>query len=260
MAQPRPWHGRVLSFSQVRHHYGTTQVLDGITFRVAPGRIVALIGPSGCGKTTTLHLAARLETPSGGTVENGFRQTALVFQEPRLLPWKTALDNAAFGLQAQGVGKAERRAQARTLLARLGLDAEAAERLPSTLSGGMRQRVGIARALATRPDLLLLDEPFNGLDVGLRQELHHLVRSLIDEASMAALVVTHDLIDALRMADHLLVLAPRPTHIVDRLDLPLTAPARSEAFLHETAANLLRRPAVAAVFAPRCCGARGTVK
>lgn len=241
----------MLSFDAVHHHYGPTHVLGGLAFAVAPGAVVGLIGPSGCGKTTTLHLAAGLVAPTSGVVRNGFRQTAVVFQEPRLLPWKTALDNAAFGRQAQGVAKPLRRAEAAALLARMGLEPEALHLLPTALSGGMRQRVSIARALATRPDLLLMDEPFSGLDVGLRRELHGLLRGVIEAANMAALLVTHDLIDALRLADRVLVLAPKPTRVVERLDLPLPSTARDEAFLHETAADLLRRPAVAQVFAPR---------
>ncbi|MFW5679424.1 MAG: ABC transporter ATP-binding protein [Pseudomonadota bacterium] len=244
----------MLSFDAVHHHYGPTPVLGGLAFDVPPGAVVGLIGPSGCGKTTTLHLAAALLTPTAGVVRNDFRRTALVFQEPRLLPWKSALDNAAFGLQAQGVPGARRQRDAAHLLARIGLEPSARHLLPGALSGGMRQRVAIARALATRPDLLLMDEPFSGLDVGLRQEVHRLLRQLIDEARMAAVIVTHDPIDALRLADRVLVLAPKPTAVVDRLDLSRPAASRDEAFLHETAAALLRRPAVAEVFARTSTG------
>ncbi|MDI4663699.1 ATP-binding cassette domain-containing protein, partial [Xanthobacter autotrophicus] len=162
--------------------FGPAPVLAGIDLVVKAGELVVLLGPSGCGKTSLLRLAAGIEAVQGGHVANRFRRTAMVFQEPRLMPWADARDNAAFGLKALGAAKAERRAAAEAILRRLGFaEADLAKR-PAQLSGGMQQRVSIARAFALKPDLVLMDEPFSALDVGLRGDLQALLRAEVEGA------------------------------------------------------------------------------
>ena len=141
-----------------------------------------MLGASGCGKTTLLRLAARSLAPSAGRINNRFARVAVVFQEPRLMPWADALDNAAFGLKALGWAAAPRRAKARELLLRLGLRDSDLSKRPPALSGGMRQRVALARAMAIEPDLILMDKPFSALDLGLRRQLQDLLRAEVERA------------------------------------------------------------------------------
>ncbi|HYF76528.1 MAG TPA: ATP-binding cassette domain-containing protein [Symbiobacteriaceae bacterium] len=205
----------MLKLKSVSHDYGQGAVLADVTLELAPGRVLALTGPSGCGKSTLLHMAAGLLTPGAGEVENTFRRTACVFQEPRLLPWRTARANIAFGLKALGMAGAERRSRAEALAARLGL-ADAIAKYPHQLSGGMRQRVALGRALAVEPDLLLLDEPFGALDAGRRAELQEMLLGLLRERGLAALLVTHDVAEAERLGDELVVLSGAPGRVLER--------------------------------------------
>jgi NitT/TauT family transport system ATP-binding protein len=237
----------MLQLTDIQHRYGQTVVLDRVSLTVTPGQVVALTGPSGCGKTTLLHIAAHLLTSSAGRVENQFRQTAFMFQEPRLLPWHTALDNIAFGLKARGMRRRERHEIAATIAERLGL-AAARTQYPHQLSGGMRQRVALGRALAIDADLLLMDEPFSALDIGLRRELQNLVLRLLAERGLAALVVSHDLTEAVRLCDELLVLSPSPGRVVYRWQQQQPPAERSDSYLYATVAALVREPPVAASF------------
>jgi len=237
----------MLHLTDIQHQYGQTVVLDRVSLTVTPGQVVALTGPSGCGKTTLLHIAAHLLTSSAGRVENQFRQTAFMFQEPRLLPWRTALDNIAFGLKARRMRRRERHEIARTVAERLGLAAACAQ-YPHQLSGGMRQRVALGRALAIDADLLLMDEPFSALDIGLRRELQNLVLRLLAERGLAALVVSHDLTEAVRLCDELLVLSPSPGRVVYRWQQQRPPAERSDSYLYTTVAALVREPTVAASF------------
>ncbi|MDF2628824.1 MAG: transporter related protein [Symbiobacteriaceae bacterium] len=205
----------MLKLTAISHDYGQGTVLADISLDLAPGRVLALTGPSGCGKSTLLHMAAGLVTPGAGHVSNTFRRTACVFQEPRLLPWRTARENIAFGLKALGVRGAERRSRSEALARRLGLE-DALAKYPHQLSGGMRQRVALGRALAVEPDLLLLDEPFGALDAGRRAELQEMLLSLLRERGLAALLVTHDLAEAERLGDELVVLSGAPGRVLER--------------------------------------------
>lgn len=237
----------MLTLRAIDHRYGSIPVLDGISFRLPKGRVFALTGPSGAGKTTLLHIAAGLLAPTSGTVDNRFRCTAYVFQDPRLLPWRTAAENIAFGLKARGVEPTERRYVAEDIAHRLGLGS-ALEKYPRQLSGGMRQRVAIGRALALDPDLLLLDEPFSALDIGLRRELEDLVLDLLVERGLAALFVTHDLLEAVRMGDEVLVLSRPPARVVYRWEQTRPPHEREPSELHHAVAELLQQPAVADSF------------
>ncbi|MGO1502706.1 MAG: ABC transporter ATP-binding protein [Marinobacter sp.] len=222
---------------------GPNKILEAISLCVQPGESVCLVGPSGCGKTSLLRLAAGLVDISGGSVENRFVCTAAVFQEPRLLPWRRMLDNIALGLKARGVPRKERLEKARELAGSVGL-ADQYTLFPHELSGGMQQRVALARALAVGADFLLLDEPFSALDVGLRNEAQELVQRLVVDRGIASLLVTHDLTEALRLAHRVVVISGSPGRIVHeyRVDEPFSC--RTQAWLYEAAAHLLRQPEV----------------
>ena len=221
--------------------FGREKIIAKVNLVVAPGEFVVILGASGCGKTTLLRLAAGALNPTSGRVENGFARTASVYQEPRLLPWADATDNAAFGLKALGVKRHERRRQAREILSRLGFSAADHGKNPAALSGGMAQRVAIARALAVAPDLLLMDEPFGALDVGLRRQMQDVARREAEEAGTAVLFVTHDIAEALRLASRIIVLSQRPSWIVaDQPNIPIRDPA----LIFDAAATLLRRPEI----------------
>jgi NitT/TauT family transport system ATP-binding protein len=226
------------------HAFARDEVLSGIHFRVRAGEVVALVGPSGCGKTTLLHLAAGLLTVQEGQVDNGFASTAFMFQQPRLLPWKTALDNVALGLKAAGMKRAERHFRARALALRLGLAHRDLDKFPHQLSGGMQSRVALARALVLAPELLLLDEPFSALDVGLKEELYRLLLDHQAERGMGVLMITHDLMEAVRLSDAILVMAPEPGRIVCRFELDRPAARRDDAWVYRHTAELLQTPDV----------------
>ncbi len=164
--------------------FGGKPVLSGCSLTLAPGQRIALMGPSGCGKTTLLRILLSLRKPDRGTVQNRAQRNGVVFQEPRLFPWHTAAENVNAVLS----DRLSTMDEAKSWLARLEL-AEAADLYPSSLSGGMQQRVSIARALAVRPDLLILDEPFKGLDAALRSRVIDTVRSSLGSASL--ILATH---------------------------------------------------------------------
>ena len=237
-----------LQIEALHHAYGPAMVLQGIDLQVPPGRIVALVGPSGCGKTTLLHLCAGLLASQQGRIEQPLQPTAVMFQQPRLLPWMTTRDNIALGLKARGAARAERHRQAAEMAQALGLPVAALAQYPAELSGGMQSRAALARALVLAPALLLMDEPFAALDVGLRSQLHQLLLARQAHTGMAVLLITHDLMEAVRLADEVLVMAASPGRIVARYHPPGAAVARGDALVHRCAAELQRHPAVRAAF------------
>lgn len=190
---------------------GRREVLRGVDLTVSPGEIVAVVGPSGCGKSTLLRLIGGLDVPSGGgiridgeTLTDTDERTAVAFQEPRLLPWRTLAQNVRLGLPRRHP-RAERDGRVRELLHLVGLDHAAAQR-PREVSGGMAQRASLARALARNPDVLLLDEPFGALDALTKLRMQDLLLDIHDAEPTTILLVTHDVEEALYLADRVLLL------------------------------------------------------
>jgi len=215
--------------------------LREISFDVGAGDFIAVIGQSGCGKTTLLRLLMGLNRPSAGSIEvfgqpaNGRnRHCAMVFQHADLLPWRTTRNNVAFGLEIAGVGPSERRQVADRLLSRVGLP-DAGELRPHQLSGGMRQRVGLARALATDPDILLMDEPFGALDAYTRGVLQIELNRLHEELGKTVIFVTHDVDEAAALADRIIVLTPAGT-IAQSIETFLPRPRKDLERVRATAA------------------------
>jgi sulfonate transport system ATP-binding protein len=212
------------------------RALDGVNFSVGPGEIVAVVGGSGCGKSTMLRAISGLDTPSQGRVVlDGMAITApqekigIIFQEPRLLPWLTVADNVGFGLEDRP--RAERLQRVGNALARVGLT-DKANMWPRELSGGQAQRVAIARALVPRPEVLLLDEPFSALDAFTRADLQDHLLDLWADSRPTLILVTHDVDEAIVLADRIMVMRPRPGRIYEEIeaDLPRPRDRQSAAF------------------------------
>ena len=200
---------------------GGVVALDGMDLEIAAGEFLAILGPSGCGKSTLLRIIAGLERPTEGTLTTSRASIAYVFQDAHLLPWRTVLANAALPLELQGVDRATRTVAAREALTKVGLD-DALDRYPAQLSGGMRMRVSLARAMVTKPTLLLLDEPFAALDEITRQRLDEQLRELWHSRGMTVVFVTHSTSEAVFLADRAIVLTKRPGRIIEdrRIELP----------------------------------------
>lgn len=222
------------------HRYGLTEVLAGVGLDLYASQTLALVGPSGCGKSTLLHIIAGLLIPSEVVMESTFRCTSCVFQEPRLMPWKTARDNIALGLKAMGVSRRVRHEQALVLGERLGLDADDLLKYPHQLSGGMQSRVALARALAIRPDLLLLDEPFSALDIGLKADFYQQLDQQVVTQGTAILMITHDLMEAVRLADRILVMVPDPGRIAIEFTLDMPQAQRDSSWVYQTTSELMQ--------------------
>jgi NitT/TauT family transport system ATP-binding protein len=203
------------------------EVLREVSFAVHSGEFVALVGSSGSGKSTVMRLIAGLDQPSGGAISiDGRPVTApgsdrgMVFQKYSLYPWLTAAQNVAFGMELQGRSRQEIRERTAYFLEVVGL-ADAARRLPRELSGGMQQRIAIARALAAEPQVLLLDEPFGALDIQIRESMQEFLRDLWQRTGLTALLITHDLEEALLLAGTVHIMAPSPGRIVRSVSVDL---------------------------------------
>lgn len=238
----------VLELIGIGHQYGPETVLENINLRLAHGEVMALLGRSGCGKTTLLRIAAGLLTPSEGQVTVDFAGTAVVFQQPSLLPWKRLLDNIALGLKPRGIARAQRHALATTMAAKVGLKPEDRDKYPSELSGGMQSRAALARAFIVEPTVLLLDEPFSALDIGLRSQMQALLADHISRQGSAALMVTHDLMDAVRLAHQVVLMVPDPGRVLARFRIDQPLAQRDDAWAYQQAAGLLQHPLVRTVF------------
>lgn len=235
----------------IRHVYpganGGLLALDGIGLALGPGEFVAIVGPSGCGKSTLLRILGGLLEPtegwvqlSGKPVASPRRQVGYVFQSVNLMPWRSVLRNTTLPLEVAGAPQAERERRARDLLALVGLgDFEAA--YPRQLSGGMAQRVAIARALVSEPEVLLLDEPFGALDALSREQMNVELLRIWQARQVTALMVTHDLQEAIFLADRVLVMSPRPGQISAEVSVDLPRPRRLEVKYTEFFGVLARR-------------------
>lgn len=210
------------------------EAVKALDCSIEPGQFVCILGPSGCGKSTLLGALAGHLVPSKGSLQmDGLavvgpsQQRGMVFQQHTLFPWRTVRENVAFGLKMRGVGKAERLAAADEILTLVGLEGFA-ERWPNQLSGGMQQRVEIARVLVNRPRLLLMDEPFGALDALTRMKMQALLLDIWTRIRTTVVFVTHDIDEALFLADRILVMSPRPGCIIEDFQLDFPRPRHTE--------------------------------
>jgi NitT/TauT family transport system ATP-binding protein len=225
--------GGAISGRGISKLFGGFTAIDDVSFDIAAGEFVSLIGPSGCGKSTLLLLCAGLIPASRGDIlidasrlDRPLTDVGIVFQDHLLLEFRTALDNILLQPRIRRRPMAEARGEARALMAKVGI-AEAADRYPKQLSGGMRQRVSIARALIHRPSILLMDEPFGALDAITRTQIRHDLEMLWLETRKTVLFITHSIDEAIGLSDRVLVMSPSPGRIVDEIaiDLPRPRPA-----------------------------------
>ncbi|OLD04263.1 MAG: hypothetical protein AUJ07_04580 [Crenarchaeota archaeon 13_1_40CM_3_53_5] len=219
-----------ISTESLNFFYDGTQILKDINLNILKGRFVSVVGPSGCGKSTLLLLLARMLSPASGSITVESDNVGLIFQEYNrvLLPWRTVLDNAALYLELLGAGKSERYEIIKNYLALVGLNGF--EKLyPHQLSGGMKQRVQIARVLSTQPQILLLDEPFGSLDSQTKESMQdELLNIFYKEKGLTALFVTHDIEEATFLSDEVVILGRRPSVVVGKLDVGIPHPRDAE--------------------------------
>jgi NitT/TauT family transport system ATP-binding protein len=213
---------------------GEVSAVDGAAFEVAANEFVTIVGTSGCGKSTVLNILAGLQPATSGRalvdgvpVTGPGRDRGVVFQSYTLFPWMSALKNIEFALRAEPIPRAERRVRARRYLDLVGLS-EFADALPSQLSGGMRQRVAIARSLSYQPSILLMDEPFGALDALTRQSMQELLTEVWEQHRLTVVFVTHDVEEAVYISDRVLVMTRRPGRIKEDVVVPLPRPRRHD--------------------------------
>jgi NitT/TauT family transport system ATP-binding protein len=245
-AQDDQGHDRTaISLTEVSKVYGSGRsallALDRVSLTVAPGEFVCLIGASGCGKSTLLSLVAGLDSATSGEVSTGGQRVSLMLQEPALFPWLTAARNVELALRARGVPKTQRREWTAELLHTVNLDGFGDQR-PHELSGGMRQRVAMARALGQDADVLLMDEPFGALDAMTRDLLHDELERICAERTLTVLFVTHNVREAARLGDRVIVLSSRPGRVIEEYQVPRAGPRRIDSVeVAELAARITDR-------------------
>ena len=229
-----------LIIENVSFSFGFKEILKNINFTLEKGKVVSIVGPSGGGKTTLLHLCAKLLTLEDGKIKNSFKSSSFAFQEARLLPWKNVIDNIALGLRAKNIKKEKANDLAKNIALKFGLQIDDFEKFPKDLSGGMKQRVSFARALVLNPSVLFLDEPFSALDIGLKKELQSLLIEEINTNKLSILFITHDLMEAIKLSDEILVLKAEPVgHIVKSFKIDTPREKRDDSFVYEQTAKLL---------------------
>jgi len=245
----RPQAPPLIGFEGVSLSLGGRLILDDIRLSIARQEFLCVVGSSGCGKTTLLRLAAGLLRPdtgqvtyAGNAVTGPAREVAVVFQDygRALLPWRSAAGNVSLALEAAGVPRAQRGPRIAALLERVGL-AHAADRYPAQLSGGMQQRLQIARCLAQEPSVLLMDEPFGALDAMTRQSLQDEILRLVEASGNTVLFVTHDLEEAIYLGDRVVAMRPNPGRIAEVFDIPLPRPRHQLATREDPEFLRLRR-------------------
>jgi NitT/TauT family transport system ATP-binding protein len=210
-----------------KRYPGGTLALDGVDLTVKPGEFVCLVGASGCGKSTLLNLVAGLDKASAGSIEVDGGRAAFMFQEPALFPWLKVGQNVEAPLKLRGIGRKERGEQAAELLRTVRLQ-DVADKRPHELSGGMRQRVAMARTLAQEASVLLMDEPFAALDAMTRDALHDEIERIWLERNLTVLFVTHNVREAARLADRIVLLASRPGRVIEEFEVEEPRPRRLE--------------------------------
>ncbi len=238
-----------LEVKNVDHSFGFDDILKNINFTLEKGKVLSIVGPSGGGKTTLLHLCANLLDLEEGEIENSFISSSYAFQESRLLPWKNVIDNISFGLKAKNIKKEQREELAKKIALKFGLEEDDFDKFPKDLSGGMKQRVSFARAMVTKPSLLFLDEPFSALDIGLKKELQTLLLKAIEEENLSVLFITHDLMEAIKLSDEILVLKSEPVgHIVQTFKYDVKQSLRDDEFVYKETSKLLSNPTIINTF------------
>ncbi|GAA3387069.1 ABC transporter ATP-binding protein [Cryptosporangium minutisporangium] len=210
-----------------KRYPGGTVALDGVDLTVRPGEFVCLVGASGCGKSTLLNLVAGLDAATAGSIDVAGGRAAFMFQEPALFPWLKVGQNVEVPLKLRGVAKAERRERARELLHTVRLT-DVVDKRPHELSGGMRQRVALARTLAQDASVLLMDEPFAALDAMTRDALHDELERVWSERNLTVLFVTHNVREAVRLGDRIVLLASRPGRVIEEFHVDQPRPRRLE--------------------------------
>lgn len=223
-----------LNKSFVGQDGSTIQAISELDLSVHDNEFLTVLGPSGCGKTTLLKMMAGLIPADSGTISIGGREVrgpgpdrSMVFQNFALLPWATVLENVAFGLTLRGLSKRERRAKATELISMVGLDGFATKR-PGELSGGMQQRVGLARALAVEPQVLLMDEPFSAVDEQTRRLLQEELLSIWERNRLTVVFITHSMEEAVLLGDRVVLMSARPGRISEIVPVPLARPRSSD--------------------------------
>jgi NitT/TauT family transport system ATP-binding protein len=227
----------IIHFDHVRLRFGAETIFQDLSLSIGRGEFVCILGPSGCGKSTALRLIGDLLRPDGGliTVEGRdpretWEHLAFVFQSPRLAPWRTALDNVLLGMELRGgrLDRQQMRARAIEALDLVGLTNDA-DKYPRMLSGGEKQRVALARALAVEPQIILMDEPFSALDPNARQRLRAEIVSIWQKTGKTIVFVTHDVDEALVLADRILLLSKKPTRVIETIALETPRPRSLDA-------------------------------
>ncbi len=238
-----------LILENISFSFAFKKILKDISFKLNKGEVVSIVGPSGGGKTTLLHLCAKLLVLEEGKIKNSFKSSSFAFQESRLLPWKNVLDNISLGLKANGIKNNERIKLAKDIALKFGLNEDDFYKFPKDLSGGMKQRVSFARALVLKPSLLFLDEPFSALDIGLKRELQNLLINTIEDEKLSILFITHDLMEAIKLSDEILVLKAYPVgHIVKSFKISRPRKQRDDIFVYEQTAKLLSDESIIKTF------------
>ena len=218
-----------IAFDSVSFQYEHIQIVENLSFCLKAGEVIVLFGPSGCGKTTILNLCVNLLQATKRTIIQNTKEIGYVFQEPRLLPWKTVVENVELVMDK----KQRDRKDAVKALQQVGLSGQIIHQYPQVLSGGMKQRVSIARALVNEPQVILMDEPFSALDMKLKQDLQRDLIEIIQKRQVGILYVTHDATEAIRLADRIFILEEEKCRIRQELLLDTKHICRTQAFVDE---------------------------